>query len=75
METAENKRFVYQFGKFLLDPQEKTLLADGKPIRLPAKEFETLLLLVENNGKALAKEEAKFRSKLCPNTVIVLRQI
>ncbi|MDQ3749987.1 MAG: winged helix-turn-helix domain-containing protein [Acidobacteriota bacterium] len=57
METAENKRFVYEFGKFVLDPQEKTLFAEGIPVHLPAKEFETLLLLVENNGKALSKDE------------------
>jgi len=56
METAENKRFVYEFGKFVLDPQEKTLFVEGVPVHLPAKEFETLLLLVENNGKALTKE-------------------
>ena len=43
METAESKRFIYQFGKFALDPQEKTLFADGVPRRLPAKEFETLI--------------------------------
>lgn len=57
METAENKRFVYQFGRFVLDPQEKTLFVEGAPLHLPAKEFETLLLLVENNGRALSKEE------------------
>lgn len=57
METPENKKFVYEFGKFVLDPQEKTLFVEGKPVHLPAKEFETLVLLVENNGKALSKEE------------------
>ncbi len=57
METVENKSFVYEFGKFALDLREKTLFADGKPLHLPAKEFETLLLLVENNGKALSKDE------------------
>jgi TolB-like protein/DNA-binding winged helix-turn-helix (wHTH) protein len=57
METAENKRFIYQFGKFVLDPQEKTLFSEGTPLHLPAKEFETLLMLVENNGRALTKEE------------------
>ena len=57
MEVAANKRFVFQFGKFVLDPREKTLFAEGHPVRLPAKEFETLLLLVENNGRALSKEE------------------
>ena len=57
METTENKRFIYEFGKFVLDPKEKTLFVDGKAVHLPAKEFETLLLLVENNGRALTKEE------------------
>jgi TolB-like protein/DNA-binding winged helix-turn-helix (wHTH) protein/Tfp pilus assembly protein PilF len=57
MEKVENKGFVYEFGKFVLDPKGKTLFSDGKPIHLPAKEFETLLLLVENNRKALSKEE------------------
>ena len=57
MEIADNKRFVYEFGRFVLDPEEKTLYADGVSQHLPAKEFETLLLLVENNGRALSKEE------------------
>lgn len=57
MEDAENKRFIYQFGKFALDPLEKTLFLDGVPVHLPAKEFETLRLLVENSGHALSKEE------------------
>lgn len=67
-DPAENQRFIYQFGKFVLDPQERTLLADGKPIRLPAKEFETLLLLVENNGRALSKEE--MLQTLWPGTFV-----
>jgi Tol biopolymer transport system component/DNA-binding winged helix-turn-helix (wHTH) protein len=57
MEVAGNKCVVYEFGKFVLDPNERTLFADGVPIHLPAKEFDTLLLLVEHNGHALAKEE------------------
>jgi DNA-binding winged helix-turn-helix (wHTH) protein/TolB-like protein/Tfp pilus assembly protein PilF len=57
MEVEENTRFIYQFGKFVLDPLEKTLYSEGAPMHLPAKEFETLLLLVENNGRALSKEE------------------
>lgn len=57
METVEDKRFIYEFGKFVLDPQEKILFSEGAPLHLPAKEFETLLFLVENNGRALTKEE------------------
>jgi DNA-binding winged helix-turn-helix (wHTH) protein/TolB-like protein/Tfp pilus assembly protein PilF len=57
MEAIESQRFIYEFGEFALDPSEKTLLVGDTPIHLPAKEFDTLLLLVENNGHALTKEE------------------
>src|SRR6266700_4210871 len=57
MEIAEDKRFVYEFGKFRLDPDEKTLFSDGEALRLPAKEFDTLLLLVQHNGRAMSKDE------------------
>jgi len=57
VEVVENKRFVYEFGKFILDPNERTLIVDETPIHLPAKEFDTLLLLIEHNGRAQTKEE------------------
>ncbi|MGQ0543273.1 MAG: winged helix-turn-helix domain-containing protein, partial [Blastocatellia bacterium] len=57
MEVVGNKYVVYEFGKFVLDPKERTLLADGVPVHLRAKEFDTLLLLVEHNGHLLTKEE------------------
>jgi len=57
MEVLENRGVTYRFGKFVLDPAERLLLVDGKPVHLPAKEFETLLLLIEHNGRALSKEE------------------
>lgn len=34
----------------------QTAEIDGKPVDLPAKEFELLALLIENQGKALKKE-------------------
>ena len=48
---------IYQFGKFSLNVREQQLTADGRAVHLPAKEFETLQMLVENNGKVLTKEE------------------
>ncbi|PYT01974.1 MAG: hypothetical protein DMF63_03830 [Acidobacteria bacterium] len=48
---------IYQFGKFVLDIQEQTLTSDGNVVHLPLKEFETLQMLVENNGKVLTKDE------------------
>lgn len=57
MEVVEEKRVRYEFGRFVLDPVERTFYIEGSPVHLPAKEFETLLLLVENNGHALSKDE------------------
>jgi len=57
MEVSDSKQVIYEFGSFVLDPEEKTLLVNGEPIHLSAKEFNTLLLFVENNGRALSKEE------------------
>src|SRR5688572_8488573 len=48
---------TYQFGKFVLNVPEQSLTADGQVVHLPTKEFETLLMLVENNGKVLSKDE------------------
>ena len=57
METSENKGVVYEFGKFVLNPKERILLVDGAPLHLPPKEFDTLVMLVEHNGRALTKEQ------------------
>jgi len=57
MEGVENKRFIYEFEDFVLDPQDKTLLFRGRAIHLTPKELQTLVLLVENNGRALSKQE------------------
>ena len=48
---------IYQFGKFVLNVREQSLTADGRLVHLPTKEFETLQMLVENNGKVLTKDE------------------
>ncbi len=42
-------------------PRERTLFAGDVPLHLPAKEFETLLFFVENNGRALSKQEMMER--------------
>ena len=59
---------VYQFGKFVLNVQEQLLTVDGRTVHLPTKEFETLRMLVENNGKVLSKEE--MISAIWPNTFV-----
>src|SRR6185312_6911645 len=48
---------LYEFGPFRVDTQERVLRSNGQVISLPAKTFDTLLLLVQNPGRALEKEE------------------
>src|SRR3954470_17823396 len=48
---------IYQFGKFVLNVEERLLTSDGIAVHLPTKEFETLRMLVENNGRVLSKDE------------------
>ena len=48
---------LYEFGSFLLDPAEHTLLREGRPVPLRPKVFDILLVLVENHGHLVEKEE------------------
>jgi eukaryotic-like serine/threonine-protein kinase len=48
---------LYEFGPFRLDPQKRTLLRHGVPVPLTPKVFDTLLLLVQNGGQTLSRDE------------------
>jgi TolB-like protein/DNA-binding winged helix-turn-helix (wHTH) protein/tetratricopeptide (TPR) repeat protein len=63
----EGKHF-YEFGPFRLDPAERLLLRSNQTIPLAPKAFDTLLLLVENSGHLLTKEELMRR--LWPETFV-----
>jgi DNA-binding winged helix-turn-helix (wHTH) protein/TolB-like protein/Tfp pilus assembly protein PilF len=56
----ETKHF-YEFGVFRLDTDERVLLREGKPVALAPKVFETLLLLVQNNGHIVERDELMNR--------------
>ncbi len=56
-EMQEIKGLIYEFGKFVLDPRERVLFADGEPVHLSNKVFDTLYLFIRNNGKLLTKDE------------------
>jgi Tol biopolymer transport system component/DNA-binding winged helix-turn-helix (wHTH) protein len=47
----------FEFGPFRVDTDERVLLCNGQPLALPAKAFDTLVLLVHNPGRALEKEQ------------------
>src|ERR1700722_19619541 len=48
---------VYEFGEWRLEPAEHLLLRNGSAVPLGPKLFDTLLLLVENAGRLVTKEE------------------
>lgn len=58
--SAETRQF-YEFENFRLDPNEKTLFRDDKPVALTPKVFETLQVFVEHAGRLLGKNELMER--------------
>lgn len=48
---------IYEFGNLRLEAGERRLLKNGSVIPLTAKVFDLLLLLVQNSGHLLEKEE------------------
>ena len=47
----------YEFGLFRLDSERLILFRDGTPVPVAPKVLHTLLLLVENSGRVVHKEE------------------
>jgi DNA-binding winged helix-turn-helix (wHTH) protein/TolB-like protein/Tfp pilus assembly protein PilF len=47
----------YEFGEFRLEPAEQLLTRQGRALPLPPKAFELLVLLVENGGRLLSKDQ------------------
>jgi len=63
----QNKHF-YEFGPFRVDPLKRRLLRDGEPLRLTPKAFDLLLVLVEECGRTVEKDE--LLKKVWPGTVV-----
>ena len=59
---------MYKFGSFALLPADKQLLRDGAPVALAPKVFETLLVLVESQGRLLKK--AEFLKRVWPDSFV-----
>jgi DNA-binding winged helix-turn-helix (wHTH) protein/tetratricopeptide (TPR) repeat protein len=59
---------TYQFGPFRLSVIDRQLLRGDTPIPLTPKVFDTLVLLVEEAGRLVQKDE--FLSRIWPDTVV-----
>lgn len=65
---SQQTRRLYEFGPFRIDTANRLLLRDGKPIALKPKVVETLLLLIENSGRVVEKDE--LIEKLWPDSFV-----
>ena len=59
---------IYEFGPFRLDAQKRLLWREGEIVSLKPKALETLLALVEGNGRVLEKNE--LMKRVWPDTVV-----
>jgi TolB-like protein/DNA-binding winged helix-turn-helix (wHTH) protein len=59
---------IFEFGPFRLNPAERLLLRHQVQVRLPPKAFDALVVLVENRGHLLEKDE--LLRKVWPGTFV-----
>lgn len=65
---AVPKNPIYAFGEWRLDPAERLLLRNGSPVPLTPKVFDTLLLLIENAGCLVTKDD--FMKRVWADTFV-----
>lgn len=65
---SSSKTPPYTFDGFALDVDERTLTFRGQPISLTPKAFRTLVLLLQNHGKVVEKED--FLSEVWADTFV-----
>ena len=65
---SQQARRLFEFGPFRIDTANRLLLRDGKPIALKPKVVDTLLVLIENSGRVLEKDE--LIQKLWPDSFV-----
>jgi DNA-binding winged helix-turn-helix (wHTH) protein len=53
----QKRQDCYEFGPFVLDTIQHLLLREQQPVPLTPKTYDTLLVLLENSGRMLSKDE------------------
>src|SRR5437867_10279833 len=61
-------RIFYEFGTFRVDARERQVRRDGKLLALTPKVFDILLLLIQNPGRILTKDE--MMKQVWPDTTV-----
>jgi DNA-binding winged helix-turn-helix (wHTH) protein/TolB-like protein/lipoprotein NlpI len=58
----------YEFSHFRLDTVNRRLLREGQPVQLTSKAFDILLILLQNGGQVISKEE--LMDKVWQDTIV-----
>jgi predicted ATPase/DNA-binding winged helix-turn-helix (wHTH) protein len=61
MDTASETLAGIAFGRFLLLPHRRELLADGRPVKLGGRAFDVLMALIEAHGAVVSKNALMAR--------------
>ncbi len=61
MDTASEAPASVAFGRFLLLPHRRELLANGRPVKLGGRAFDVLMALVEARGAVVSKNALMAR--------------
>ena len=61
MVTASEASAGIAFGRFLLSPDRRELLADGRPVKLGGRAYDVLMALVEARGAVVSKDALMAR--------------
>src|ERR1700746_1448604 len=61
MHAAAEEPAGIAFGRFLLLPHRRELLADGRPVKLGGRAFDVLMALIEARGAVLSKNALMAR--------------
>jgi DNA-binding winged helix-turn-helix (wHTH) protein len=62
------ERRVYEFGNFRLDTLERVIESAGHPLSIAPKALDLLIVLIENRGRIVAKED--LMRKIWPGTFV-----
>lgn len=65
---SESRNTYYRFGSFCLDQEERILLRSGLRVPLTPKVFDTLLILIQNTGRLVTKED--LLQRVWPDTFV-----
>src|SRR5580692_10522612 len=68
MNPAPQRRSGIAFGRFLVWPDRRDLIADGSPIKLGGRAFDVLMALIEVPGAVVSRDALKAR--VWPNRTV-----